>query len=208
MIKILLYGDIQLTNMIYFDSLRNHAYEVAALVVDEEYFNKNLRPFREYKIEDAIRLFNPDEYFFIIADLRVRTNESKMLENIRKSGFKLTNYFSDLALITSNMNIGTNNIIMEFAYIGSNVSIGSNNIIRQYSYIGHDSRLENDINIGIRTTLAGFTVVDSFSWIGTDVTIVNKARVARSSILGAGTVVIRSTEANTTYVGNPQRRIK
>lgn len=64
MIKILLYGDIQLTNMIYFDSLRNNAYEVYALVVDEEFFGKNLRPFKEYKIEDAIRLFNPDDFFY------------------------------------------------------------------------------------------------------------------------------------------------
>ncbi len=64
-----------------------------------------------------------------------------------------------------------------------------------------------DIPIRHQGVKSGYILIGRDCWIGSDVKIMDNIRVRQGSILGAGAIVTKSTDAYGIYGGNPARKI-
>lgn len=95
-------------------------------------------------------------------------------------------------------------IIDNNVLIGPNVSIHTGN--HDFSVIGKPI-----ISVNIQDmdkTCFGDVVIKSDTWIGDGCIILKGVTIEKGCIIGAGSVVTRSTEPYGIYVGNPAKRIK
>lgn len=67
-------------------------------------------------------------------------------------------------------------------------------VVGAYMYDVHEKSLGNDRDV----------VIEDDVWIGADALILKGVRVGRGSIVGAGSVVVKSIPAYTVYVGSPK----
>ena len=107
--------------------------------------------------------------------------------------------------------------------IGDNVDIGANSIIvrgiLQDTVIGNGTKIGNGVNIGHNTiigkncfissnvTLCGSVVLEDGCWIAPGTTVLNKVVIRENTQIGVGSVVRKSTDPDSVYVGNPAKRI-
>jgi bifunctional UDP-N-acetylglucosamine pyrophosphorylase/glucosamine-1-phosphate N-acetyltransferase len=92
--------------------------------------------------------------------------------------------------------------------------IGSKTFVKHFSYIG-DSVVGSSVNIGAGTVTANFdgirknyTVIKDNVNIGSDTIIVAPARIGKSAVTGAGSVITKNIPDKTVVVGVPARVLK
>lgn len=103
--------------------------------------------------------------------------------------------------------------IGDYSWIGDEVQfysldtiqIGSNVVISQKSYLCTGSHDISSTNFSLMTNPI---VVEDGSWIAADCFIHPGVVVAQGSVIAARSTVLKSTEANFIYAGNPARKIK
>jgi len=92
--------------------------------------------------------------------------------------------------------------------------IGSKTFVKHFSYIG-DSFVGSNVNIGAGTVTANFdgvnknyTVIKDNVKVGSDTIIVAPARIGKSAVTGAGSVITKNIPDNAVVVGVPARILK
>jgi serine O-acetyltransferase len=81
----------------------------------------------------------------------------------------------------------------KFIQISDNAIIGNNVNLSQFSTIGSNSEKG--------------AVIGNNVYIGPSVCIVEDVNVGSNTTIGAGTIVVKDLQPNSTYVGNPARRV-
>ncbi|MDZ4724914.1 MAG: hypothetical protein SH817_02065, partial [Leptospira sp.] len=70
-------------------------------------------------------------------------------------------------------------------------------------HIAHGVVIEKNSLIIANAMIAGSSLVGKNSWIAPSVSIKNKIKIAPNTMTGIGAVVLKDTESDTTYIGNP-----
>jgi UDP-2-acetamido-3-amino-2,3-dideoxy-glucuronate N-acetyltransferase len=127
-------------------------------------------------------------------------------------------YIGHFTIIRPGVVIGDNSEVRANCFIAPNAKIGNNTNIYQYSNICQDAIIEDYVYIGPKvlftnTRKIAFKREYEFSCtppyveygtrIGGGVILCPNVRVARNCMIGAGSVVTKSTEAEWVYFGNP-----
>ncbi len=134
-------------------------------------------------------------------------------------------------VIESNVKIGKRCSVGPFAHLRESVElkddvtagnfiemvrskIGAKTFVKHFSYIG-DSTVGSNVNIGAGTVTANFdglkknyTVIKDNVFIGSDTVIIAPAKIGRSAVTGAGSVVTRDVPEKTVVAGVPARILK
>jgi len=127
--------------------------------------------------------------------------------------------------ICSGAKIGSNCTIGQGVYIGNNVKIGDNCKIQNNSLIYEGVTLENDVFFGPNTvTTNDYKPSVNGEWknserfketlfkkgcsIGANSVIICGVIIGENSLIGAGSVVTKSTPAGSVYCGNPAILLK
>ena len=108
--------------------------------------------------------------------------------------------------------------------IGDNVELGSMNTICRgtlgntvimngvkidnHVYVAHNCLIESNVIIAPGVIICGSVTVGENSWLGAQCSIIEGTNIAKETFIGIGAVLINDTEPNSTYVGNPARRLK
>ena len=131
------------------------------------------------------------------------------------------------------IDIGENSSIEDNAMIlsmGGNISIGSNSSVNPFTVIYGQGgcSIGNGVRIAAHCTIIPSNhkymdtsvpifqqglinkgiVIEDDVWIGTGVRVLDGVRIAKGCVIGAGSVVTKSTEPYGVYVGVPAKRIK
>lgn len=136
---------------------------------------------------------------------------------IEKIVFKITNdYISYPNIIAPSVifydynsaKLGIGNVIVFYSSISCNVEIGNFNILNGFISIGHDTAIGsfNSIMPGVR--ISGNVKIDNNNFIGTNAVVLPQQKIGCNVVIGAGSVVVRKTQDNFTYTGNPATKFK
>jgi len=200
-------GDIAQIAKYYFETDSEH--EVVAFTVDKKYIDSTefeglpVIPFDEILVK-----YPPSEYKMFIALSYAKLNkvrEEKYYE-AKKMGYELVSYVSSKCSYLAQFKHGDNcfifedNTIQPFVQIGNNVTLWSGN------HIGHHSVIHDHNFISSHVVVSGHCVINSNSFIGVNSTLGHKVELGKENIIGAGSIITKSTGFGEVYV--PARSVK
>lgn len=209
MAKIILFGtgDVSQLAKYYFDIDSEH--EVVAFTVNKSYITENTfenKPLLAF--ENIESKYPPSEYSMFIAlsySNMNKTREQKYYE-AKAKGYELVSYISSKCTYLSQFKTGDNCFIFENNTIQPFVKIGDNVTIWSGNHIGHHSTIASHNFISSHVVISGHCIINSNSFIGVNSTLGHMVEIGRENIIGAGSIITKSTGFGEVYV--PARSIK
>lgn len=104
--------------------------------------------------------------------------------------------------------IGKGSIVYKGAVMTTNINIGNHVIISPKCGIGHDSIIKDYASLLWNVNISGYDVIEEGTLIGSAATVIQNKTIGKSSIIGAGSVVVKNIESFATAVGVPAKVIK
>lgn len=103
--------------------------------------------------------------------------------------------------------------IGDYSWIGDEVQfysldtiqIGSNVVVSQKSYLCTGS---HDVSSSKFSLITNPIVVEDGSWVAADCFVHPGVRIAKGSVIAARSTVLKDTEVNFIYAGNPAKKLK
>lgn len=124
------------------------------------------------------------------------------------NGVPLISAIHPSVIVLNDSSIGQSCIIQAGAVIGYKVSLGKGVVLNTGVQLDHHVVVGDGVTIDPGCVVAGNVLIQEFATLHTNTSVINKIIIGKGSITGAGSVVIRDVEPNSTIVGNPARRIK
>lgn len=207
--KIIIFGtgDIAQIANYYFDIDSN--YQVEAFTVDKAfcndttYENKPLVPF-----EELSTIYPPNEYKLFIALSYAQMNKlrEKKYHEAKAKGYELVSYLSSKCTYLSQFKHGDNCFIFEDNTIQPFVKLGDNITLWSGNHIGHHSVIESHNFISSHVVVSGHCHIESNCFIGVNATIGHQVKIAKETLIGAGSIITKNTEEYSVYV--PAKSVK
>lgn len=208
--KVIVYGSITLSTMLFYDASGNSNFEIACFTMDREYLpGTELLGLPLVAFQDLPTLYPPGEYdlLALFNGYNRMRDRGRMYLKAKQAGYTLRNYISARADVAPDIMMGDNNVIMGTTHLGFGGIMGCNNLIRQHVYLGHQFNLGSHNIITAGCNIGGHGVIKDSCYIGLGVTIIDHVRIEDETLIGAGSVVVKNTEPQAKYVGNPSRII-
>jgi len=108
--------------------------------------------------------------------------------------------------------------------IGDRVEFGSMNTVNRgtlkdtivadgvktddHVHIAHNCSIGKNTVVTAGATICGSVTINENVWLGAQSVIIDGVTIAENTIVGVGSVVMGSTKPNSSYMGNPARRLK
>lgn len=209
--KLIIFGDSSFAEIAYEYFTHDSGYDVCAFTVEsefikrEELFGLPVVPFEELENE-----YSSEQYEIFIALTYVKLNRvrERIFNNCKSRGYKLASYVSSKSFVWYNVEIGENCFIFEDNTIQPFVKIGDNNIFWSGNHIGHHSIIGRHNFISSHVVLSGHSNMGDYCFLGVNSTFSNNLFISNETVTGAGAVIIKDTEPNAVYVGNPANKIE
>jgi sugar O-acyltransferase (sialic acid O-acetyltransferase NeuD family) len=159
--------------------------------------------------EEIENVYPPASTHIMVAVGYAKINRLRMERFLeaKSKGYRLLSYVSPKAQTWPDFRVRENTMINEQAVIQPFSSIGENTIIRSNAYISHHSQIGDHAFIAAGAVLGGNVIVGNQAFIGLGAVIRDGITIAPRTFVGAGAVVIKDTEADGVYVGNPAKKI-
>lgn len=156
--------------------------------------------------EDLNELYPSSEYY-LFAPVTDNVLREKIYNEGKEMGYKFTSYISSKCTnlaseIRENCFILEDNTLQPFTIIGNNVVLWSGN------HIGHHSIIEDNVFFTSHVVISGHCHIKKGAFLGVNSCIRDGVTIEENCIIGMGSVVTKSTEPNSTYIGSPAKKIK
>jgi sugar O-acyltransferase (sialic acid O-acetyltransferase NeuD family) len=103
----------------------------------------------------------------------------------------------------NNKHIGRGNIFFSKCSLSVNVRIGDFNIFNSAIAIGHDVIIGNYNSFMPGTKISGEVIIGDLNFFGVNSVVLQRNKIGTGTTVGAGSVIMRDTNDNSTYIGNP-----
>lgn len=104
--------------------------------------------------------------------------------------------------------IGKGSIICAGSICTANVKIGNFSIINKQCSIGHDVIISDFCTIAPKTMVGGSVHLQDGVEVGASCSIRQQLTVEKGANIGMGSVVVKSVEPNSLYLGSPAKKIR
>ena len=208
---VILFGADTFASLAWFCLTHDSAYNVRGFTVDAAYLTNTRHeglpvvPF-EQLIEiyppGTVRLLLPLGYHAINGLRRERYQQAKAM------GYEFIRYVSSRASTWPNLQVGENTLIYEHAIMQPFARVGSNVIIRSGAHISHHCEVADHAFVAAGVTLGGNVRVGEQAFIDLGAVVRDGLNIAERSFIGAGAVVLKDTDVDGVYVGNPARKLE
>lgn len=111
------------------------------------------------------------------------------------------------AEMSNYVSIGEGTIICAHSILTVNIQIGRHVIINLDCTIGHDCEIQDFSTVYPGANISGCVSIGHTTEIGTGVQIIQGKRIGSSTIIGAGSVVVKDIPQNCTAVGCPAQPV-
>jgi sugar O-acyltransferase (sialic acid O-acetyltransferase NeuD family) len=209
--SLIIFGASTFSSLAWYCISHDTPYQCKGFTVDQAYCNAShheglpLIPF------ESLALHFPPERNSLILPIGFTAinglRQTRYLE-AKTKGYKIASYVSSRASIWLDLSVKDNCLIYEHAIIQPFTTIGENTIIRSGAHISHHCKIGNHVFIAAGATLGGNVTVQDQAFIGLGAVIRDGITISEKSFIGAGAVVIKDTEPNGVYIGNPAKKIE
>lgn len=111
-------------------------------------------------------------------------------------------------IMSSQVTLGEGSVICAGCILTTNILIGKHVIINLDCTIGHDAIIDDFSTVLPSVNISGFVKVGKKVSLGTGTQIIQNIEVGENTIVGAGSVVVKSLPSHCTAVGVPAKVIK
>lgn len=162
---------------------------------------------KEEDLPDLIHRYALSGAIVAIGDNHVR---SKVVANINKisPNLKFVSTIHPDASIATGVSIGDGTVVMAGALINPCSSIGRFCILNTNSSLDHDSVLEDFASLAPGATTGGNCRIGKFSAISIKATLIHGIHIGEQTVVGAGSLVIKSIESCVVAYGVPSKVIR
>jgi sugar O-acyltransferase (sialic acid O-acetyltransferase NeuD family) len=143
--------------------------------------------------------------FVAVSATQLNRVRRRLYEAVKAAGYACVSYVSSHAFVWHNVTIGENSFIFENNVLQHKVRVGDNVILWSGNHVGHRTVIEDDCFVTSHVVISGFCRVGRWSYLGVNSSIRDELSLAEDTVIGAGAVVVKDTEARQVYVGNPAR---
>jgi sugar O-acyltransferase (sialic acid O-acetyltransferase NeuD family) len=196
--KVAIFGVGILAELIYRDIIKNTNDTVVCFVSDEQKNNiflglphVNLNYFIKNYSNENINLF------VAIGPSNMNDNRLNVYNKLKKYGVNFYNYKSPFALYDGIMN--DNVYIGNFSSIHESVTIGPGTLILEQVNISHDTEIKDFVYISPNSSVGSYVTIENNSILGMGSIVKPKIRIAKKSLIGAGSYISRDTKENGVY---------
>ena len=178
-------------------------YEITAFTSTKDFIDKNEiygKPFVPF--EQIEETYPPSDYEMHIAVGYQNNNKTRerFYHEAKQKGYKLLTYISSKCTNYAK-SIGDNCFIFEDNTLQPFVTIGNNCILWSGNHIGHHSEICDNAFISSHVVISGHCKVESYTFVGVNSCLRDGMSISEGCIIGAGSVIVKNTEPNKTYIG-------
>lgn len=180
-------------------------YEIAGIVDLKEKIGQSLLGYKIIAGDDDLEKLSDQYKFFLVTIGQIKSSQLrvKMYEMLKSNNVKIPSIISPFAKVSKFSDIGEGTVVMHMSMVNAGAVIGVNCIINTSSIIEHDAIIGNHCHISTSAVINGNCKIGSHSFIGSNAVLSNGIVINENNIIGAGSVVLKDTESNGVYVGNP-----
>ena len=185
-------------------------YEVKAFSVNERFLTeKTFQGLPVVAFEKVEEAYPPSEYdiFIAISSVHLNRDRTGLYHQAKAKGYHCASYVSSEASVWHNCKIGENCFVLPKTVMQPFSEIGNNVFLWYGSNIGHHSVVEDNCFLAT-AGIAGFSVIGKNSFLGGNCLVGDGVRIAEDNYLGMGSVVVKRTQSDSVYRGNPAQRNK
>ena len=203
MTQVVVFGAASIAEIVHYYLTHDSAFEVAAFTVDhghlatDSFLGLPVVPFDELP-----RRYPPGQYamFVAIGYSRMNRVREERYRLAKAAGYEMITYVSTKATVWPDSLIGDNCFIMENVIVHPFARVGNDVILWSGSHIGHGTSIGDHCFISSRTAISGNVTVEPNCFFGTNSTVRDYLTIGRESVVGAGAVVLKSTQPRGVYV--------
>ena len=131
-------------------------------------------------------------------------------ELINKLKYKtsILSFISSRAIISDSAEIGVGSVIAPWVSISNDTNIGDYVTVMIGAKIGHDCEIQHFSSLMADVKLAARVIINKKVYIGLGAILINDITIGQSTIIGAGSVVLKNQKDQITVCGNPANQIK
>lgn len=203
MIKVIIFGTGDISQIANQYLSKDDRYEVAAFVMDKEYISESEfegKPVVEF--ESLNDNYPPENYKLFIPLSYTNINklrEEKFLQS-KEKGYECISYISPKSFIADNVTIGENCFIFEDNTLQPYVSIEDNCILWSGNHIGHHSTVRRNCFISSHVVIAGGCDIGRNSFLGVNSTLRDHISIGKYNVIGAGALILSTTADDNVFV--------
>lgn len=119
----------------------------------------------------------------------------------------IVNIIAPSSIVSDTVKFGENVFVSSNVIVNALSVIGEGTILNSGSIVEHECQIGRFSHIGPGAVLTGNVTIGENCLIGANTVIKPGVKVGDNVIVGAGSVVIKDLEANSTYAGNPAKKI-
>lgn len=176
-------------------------YEIIGFAVNKAYHSSNeLLNKPVYCLEDIDKEASNFSLINGIGYGNVNKNRELVFESLKKQGYSFEPYIHPNAVVlTSSISEGV--FVMPGAILEPFSKVYSNSVVWSNAVIGHHASIGKNCWIAAGVVVAGESIISDNTFLGVNSTITNKVTVEQSNIIGASTLVSKSTTSDSVFLG-------
>lgn len=181
-------------------------YEVKAFAVERQFLRTNeLMGLPVVAFEELEERYAPDEYDCFVAVTYTQLNRvrARLFRAVKAKGFHCATYVSSHAFVWRNVVLGENCFIFENNVVQYSATIGDNVVLWSGNHVGHRAKVGDDCFVSSHVVISGYCEIGPRSFLGVNATIGDFVKIGADNVIGAGAVVLKETQPEKVYRGNP-----
>jgi len=200
--EVVIFGVGQWADLAHVYLTHDSPHEVVAFTVDREYLaDEHHRGLPVVGFDEIDRHFPPGRYrmFAPISFKRMGHARAEKYQAAKELGYELVSYVSSQATIWPGFSCGDNCFILEDNTIQPFVEIGDDVVLWSGNHIGHHTVIGDHVTLTSQVVISGACVVEPHCFFGVNATVRDETRIARETLVGAGTVILADTQEYEVY---------
>lgn len=155
----------------------------------------------------TIMAYEPRPHDHVLCAVAKPELRRQIVERLRRRGAVFYSFVDYRAVIGSRVRIGEGSIICPGTVLDADVNVGAHVHVNSNSFVGHDSVLDDYATLSPAVNVMGEVSVGVGGFLGGSSVVLPRTNVGAWSILGAGAVLVKSSDPETVMVGNPAKTV-